>query len=67
MNFVNEAGWDRILRVIVGVVLLVLGWGEVVTGGLGLFFKIVGFIPLITGLVGFCPLYTLIKFRTNKI
>ncbi|MEN6481271.1 MAG: DUF2892 domain-containing protein [Anaerolineaceae bacterium] len=30
------------------------------------FFKIIGFLPLLTGLVGFCPLYALFKFRTNK-
>jgi len=65
MNFVNESGVDRIIRVVVGVVLLALGWGGVVTGGLGLALKIIGFIPLLTGLVGFCPLYALFKFKTN--
>jgi hypothetical protein len=66
MNFTNEANWDRIIRVILGVLLLYLGWGGVVTGGLGVFFKWIGFLPLITGLVGFCPLYALLKFRTNR-
>jgi hypothetical protein len=66
MSFVNEAGWDRIIRVILGVVLLLLGWGEFVTGSAGLLLKIIGFIPLLTGLIGFCPLYTLLGFRTNK-
>ncbi len=66
MNFINEANWDRIIRVILGILLLYLGWGGVVTGGLGVFFKWIGFLPLITGLVGFCPLYALLKFRTNR-
>jgi len=66
MSFVNEASWDRIVRVVLGIVLLYLGWAGVVTGGWGTFFKFVGFVPLLTGLVGFCPLYTLLKFRTNK-
>ncbi len=66
MKFINEASWDRILRVVVGIVLLYLGWGGVVTGGLGVFFQWFGFVPLITGLVGFCPLYALLKFRTNR-
>ena len=65
-NFINEAGWDRVVRVVLGVVLLVLGWGGFVTGGLGLFFKIIGFVPLITGVVGFCPLYWLTKIKTNR-
>ena len=60
-NFINEAGWDRVVRVVLGVVLLVLGWGGFVTGGLGLFLKIIGFVPLLTGVIGFCPIYWLTK------
>ena len=66
MKFANEASWDRIGRVVLGVVLLVLGWTGAVGGGLGTFFKIVGFIPLATGLAGWCPLYAVFGFRTNK-
>lgn len=62
----NESSLDRIVRVILGVVLLVLGWGGIVGGGLGLVFKILGFLPLITGIVGFCPLYALLKTSTKK-
>jgi hypothetical protein len=47
-------------------VLLALGWGGIVTGGWGLFLKIVGFIPLLTGAVGFCALYSLFKINTKK-
>lgn len=62
----NEAGWDRIARVVLGVLMLALGWGGMVTGTWGWIFKIVGFIPLLTGLVGFCPIYALLKVSTNK-
>lgn len=65
MSFINEAGWDRIARVLLGVVLLALGWGGVVDGALGTVLKIVGFIPLVTGLVGWCPLYAIFRFRTS--
>ena len=66
MKFGNEAGWDRIVRVALGIALLYLGWAGVVTGGWGTFLKVIGFLPLLTGLVGFCPLYALLKVRTNK-
>lgn len=66
MSFINEAGWDRIVRVILGIVLLYLGWAGVVSGGWGVFLKVFGFVPLLTGLIGWCPLYSLLKFRTNK-
>lgn len=65
MTFINEAGWDRIVRIIIGIVLLFLGWGGIVTGGWGTFLKIVGFIPLFTGLVGWCPIYKIFRFKTN--
>lgn len=66
MSFINEAGWDRIARVVLGIVLLYLGWAGVISGGWGIFLKVIGFVPLLTGLIGWCPLYTLFKFRTNK-
>lgn len=62
----NESNIDRYIRVLLGIALLVLGWTGIVGGTLGLIFKIVGFVPLLTGLVGFCPLYALFKIRTNK-
>ncbi len=65
-GFINEAGWDRVLRVVVGAVLLVLGWTGAVGGTLGTVLKWLGFVPLITGLVGWCPAYALFRFRTNK-
>jgi hypothetical protein len=66
MSFVNEAGWDRIARVVLGIVLLYLGWAGVISGGWGIFLKVIGFVPLLTGLIGWCPLYSLFKIRTNK-
>lgn len=66
MKYVNQAGWDRILRVILGVVLLLLAFSNVVSGGLGTLFIIVGIVALLTGLSGICPLYMLLKFRTKK-
>lgn len=65
MSFMNEASWDRVGRVVLGVVLLALGWGGVVEGTLGTIFQWVGFIPLITGIAGWCPLYAVFRFRTN--
>ena len=66
MKYINEAGWDRVARVILGSVLLFLGWAEVVTGGFGTFLKVVGFVPLATGIAGWCPIYAILHFRTKK-
>ncbi|MEN9647113.1 MAG: hypothetical protein RL238_3782 [Actinomycetota bacterium] len=61
----NEGTADRIVRIVAGIALLVLGWGEIITGTLGTVFKFLGFVPLLTGLVGWCPLYAIGKFSTR--
>jgi hypothetical protein len=48
----NVAMWERVLRVLVGVVLLALSVvGPQTAWGL------LGVVPLITGAMGVCPLY----------
>jgi hypothetical protein len=63
---VNEGKWDRIVRVVLGIVLLYLALGGVVAGTLGIVLGILGTVLFITGLVGFCPLYALLKLNTKK-
>jgi hypothetical protein len=62
--FMNEGGWDRVARIVLGTFVLVIGWSGVVGGTFGLVLKIVGFLPLVTGLVGWCPLYALLGIST---
>ncbi len=56
----NVGGIDKVLRIIVGLVIIALGliysswWG------------ILGIVPLATGLMNYCPVYSLIKVTTNK-
>lgn len=62
----NESGWDRILRVILGVALIYLGWSGMVAGAVGTALLVVGFIPLLTGIIGWCPLYSLFRIGTKS-
>lgn len=62
----NESTLDRIIRVALGILLLMLGWMNVVPGTLGIVVRYLGFVPLLTGLLGFCPIYALLKIRTNS-
>jgi hypothetical protein len=62
----NESGLDRVIRVVAGIVFLALYFTHVVTGGLGIAFIVLGAVALLTGVVGFCPLYALLKLRTKK-
>ena len=63
---VNESGLDRIIRVVLGIVLLALSFGGVMSGGWGIVGLVLGAVALLTGIVGFCPLYAMLKIRTNK-
>jgi len=58
-GIVNEGKIDRALRIVVGLVLIALvfvgpqtAWGWI------------GLVPLVTGLVGFCPAYRLLGMNT---
>ncbi len=57
----NEGTADRVMRVVVG--LIVLGLFFVLDGN-SRYWALVGLVPLMTGLVGYCPLYSLLGFNT---
>ncbi len=63
-KFINEAGWDRMIRIVIGVVLMAVGFGGAIPGGWGVAVGLLGLVPLITGIAGFCPLYFVLKIRT---
>lgn len=58
----NVGGIDKILRIAVGIVLIVLA----LTGTIGVW-GWVGVLPLATGLFNFCPAYKLLGINTCKI
>jgi hypothetical protein len=55
----NEGFVDRAIRVVLGLVLLALMFVGPKT-----WIGIVGLVPLLTGVFGFCPLYRLLGVRT---
>ncbi len=58
----NEGTLDRTMRVVLGLALLsLIFFGPKTLWGL------VGLVPLITGLVGSCPLYSLLGLRTCPV
>lgn len=59
----NVGGIDKILRIVVGVALIAFALFAPVTISWK-WIGWVGVVPLLTGLVGFCPLYTLLGMNT---
>ncbi len=58
----NVGGIDRILRIILGLVLI----GLAATGTVGAWGWI-GVVPLATATLGFCPLYTMLGLSTCSL
>lgn len=56
---INEGALDRIIRVIVGLAIISLVFIGPKTP-----WAWFGLVPLLTGLVGFCPAYALFGIRT---
>ncbi len=62
----NVGGWDRGLRIVIGLVLIVLGLAGAVSGTTAIAAYVIGAIALLTGLVGFCGLYTILGISTRR-
>ncbi len=58
----NEGGLDRVLRIVVGVALIAL----TLMGTIGAWGWI-GVVPLVTGAVGTCPLYSVLGLSTCAV
>lgn len=58
----NEGTVDRILRVLVGIIVLSLAFVGPKTP-----WAYLGVIPLLTGIIGFCPLYAVLGVNTCGI
>lgn len=56
----NESKTDRTIRIAIGVAILASGLV------MGSWWGLVGFIPLLTGTAGWCPLYGALGFSTIR-
>lgn len=61
MSQLNVGNVDRMLRILLGLVLI----GLAARGALGIW-AYVGVVPLLTGISAFCPVYRLFGIRTTS-
>ncbi len=59
---INVHKYERVIRIVVGLALI----SQAFTGMTNLWF-LLGLIPLITGLVGWCPPYSILGINTCKL
>jgi hypothetical protein len=63
---INETHIDSVIRIFASVLLLYIGFGGEFAGTLAMMTVVLGVILLLTGVVGFCPLYALFRFKRRK-
>jgi hypothetical protein len=59
----NVGGIDKVLRILAGIVLLALVFVLRSEDGLWLW-GLIGIVPLATGLMGWCPAYSILGMNT---
>ncbi len=59
----NMAMWDRVGRVLLGIIFIILAFVKhsLVFYVLG----VIGLVFLVTSAIGFCPLYSILGFKTG--
>ena len=57
----NVGEIDKLLRMVVGLIIMALG---IINGSL---LGLIGLIPLLTGVISWCPLYLALKISTCSI
>jgi hypothetical protein len=64
--FQNLSTPDRLLRILLGIALLALGWSGAVGGVTAIALRVFGVVPLVTGILGWCPFYALFGISTRR-
>ena len=60
----NVGGVERGIRIAIGLVLLGVAFTHVLTGTIAIVAYVVGGVALLTGLVGYCPAWTVFGINT---
>jgi DUF2892 family protein len=66
MSFCNQSPLDRGIRIALGLLMLAAAWTGLVGGIWRVALEVFGWVPLITGLIGWCPVYALLGFSTRR-
>lgn len=62
----NMGSYDKLIRLSVAIVLIILYYNGLLAGSLGIIALVVALIFTVTSLIGFCPLYAIFGIKTCK-
>jgi hypothetical protein len=63
----NMGSTDKVVRILIAVVIAILYWQGIIAGTLAYVLLSLAAIFVLTSLVSFCPLYTLVGLNTCKV
>jgi len=63
----NMGTVDKTIRIIIALIIGILFFTKVITGTLGIVLLVLAIVFLLTSIISFCPLYTLIGCNTCKV
>jgi len=62
----NMGTIDRVIRILIATLVIVLYFTNIITGTLGIILLVVAGVFILTSILGFCPLYMLIDINTRS-
>ena len=62
----NMGAVDKVIRILVAVVFVILFFANVISGILGITLMVLAVVFVLTSVVSFCPLYWPFGISTNK-
>ncbi len=60
----NVGTTDRVIRIVLGIILIALGLSHAVTGALAIAAYVVGAVALVTGVFRYCPAWSVFGINT---
>lgn len=66
MSYRNLSNLDRAVRIVLGALMLAAGWSGAAQGIVKIGCEIFGWVPLVTGAIGWCPMYALLGWSTRR-
>ena len=63
----NMGTADKTIRILIALAVVILYFTNIISGIFGIILMIFAVVFVLTSMISFCPLYTLLGINTNKI